>query len=92
MRGIRKKLFITYLIITGIIFLLFYLSQVVFIGKIYTYYKINQLKSYSLKIANALATNDYKTANELMEESNAKVIAVTDTGDLVFGTDRKSVV
>nr|WP_303265150.1 HAMP domain-containing sensor histidine kinase [Thermoanaerobacterium sp. CMT5567-10] len=85
MRGIRKKLFITYLIITGIIFLLFYLSQVVFIGKIYTYYKINQMKNYSLKIANALTTNDYKTANELMEESNAKVIAVTDTGNLVFG-------
>ncbi|ADL69443.1 integral membrane sensor signal transduction histidine kinase [Thermoanaerobacterium thermosaccharolyticum DSM 571] len=86
MRGIRKKLFITYLIITGIIFLLFYLSQVVFIGKIYTYYKINQLKNYSLKIANALAKNDDKTANELMEESNSKVIVVTDTGNLIFGT------
>ncbi|MGJ7044860.1 sensor histidine kinase [Thermoanaerobacterium thermosulfurigenes] len=86
MRGIRKKLFITYLIITGIIFLLFYLSQVVFIGKIYTYYKINQLKNYSLEIANALSKNDDKTANELIEESNSKVIAVTDTGILIFGT------
>lgn len=85
-RGIRKKLFITYLIITGIIFLLFYLSQVVFIGKIYTYYKINQLKNYSLEIANALSKNDDKTANELIEESNSKVIAVTDTGILIFGT------
>ncbi len=62
------------------------MSQVVFIEKIYTYYKINQLKNYSLEIANALAKNDDKIANELMEESNAKVIALTDTGNLIFGT------
>ncbi|WP_225624290.1 sensor histidine kinase [Thermoanaerobacterium thermosaccharolyticum] len=65
--------------------MLFYLSQVVFIGKICTYYKVNQLKNYSLKIANSLAANDDKTTNELVEESNSKVIAITDTGNVILG-------
>jgi signal transduction histidine kinase len=57
----------------------------VFIGKICTYYKVNQLKNYSLKIANSLAANDDKTTNELVEESNSKVIAITDTGNVILG-------
>ncbi|SNX54255.1 HAMP domain-containing sensor histidine kinase [Thermoanaerobacterium sp. RBIITD] len=86
MKGIRGKLFMTYIIITGLIFLLFYLSQVVFIEKIYTYYKVNQLKSYSSKIINSINKNNDKTINELIDESNAKVSVITDEGNIILGS------
>ncbi|SDF32791.1 Signal transduction histidine kinase [Thermoanaerobacter thermohydrosulfuricus] len=88
MKGIRKKLFISYLIIGLIILSLFWLTQVVFINKIYSYYKINQLKNYSEKIIEAINNNDEMLISELIDKSSARVIAMTENNIIIAGNNR----
>ncbi|EMT39979.1 HAMP domain-containing sensor histidine kinase [Thermoanaerobacter thermohydrosulfuricus] len=88
MKGIRKKLFISYLIIGLIILSLFWLTQVVFINKIYSYYKINQLKNYSEKIVEAINNNDEMLISELIDKSSARVIAMTENNIIIAGNNR----
>ncbi len=85
LKGIQKKLFISYLLIGGIILSLFWLTQVVFINKIYSYYKINQLKSYSEKIVEAINNNDERLMSELIDKSNARVIAISENNIIIAG-------
>ncbi|AEM78311.1 LOW QUALITY PROTEIN: integral membrane sensor signal transduction histidine kinase [Thermoanaerobacter wiegelii Rt8.B1] len=88
MKGIRKKLFISYLIIGLIILSMFWLTQVVFINKIYSYYKINQLKNYSEKIVEAINNNDEMLISELIDKSNAQVVAITENNIIIAGNNR----
>lgn len=88
MKGIRKKLFISYLIIGLIILSMFWLTQVVFINKIYSYYKINQLKNYSEKIAEAINNNDELLISELIDKSSARVIAMSENNIIIAGNIR----
>ncbi|ABY95183.1 MULTISPECIES: sensor histidine kinase [Thermoanaerobacter] len=88
MKGIRKKLFISYLIIGLIILSMFWLTQVVFINKIYSYYKINQLKNYSEKIVEAINNNDEMLISELIDKSNAQVVAMTQNNIIIAGNNR----
>jgi len=88
LKGIRKKLFISYLIIGLIILSMFWLTQVVFINKIYSYYKINQLKNYSEKIVEAINNNDEMLISELIDKSNAQVVAITENNIIIAGNNR----
>ncbi|MGB9809575.1 MAG: sensor histidine kinase [Caldanaerobacter sp.] len=88
MKGIRKKLFISYLLIALIVLLLFWLTQVVLINKIYEYYKINQLKSYSEQIVQAINNNNEMLISELIDKSNARVIAITENNMVIAGNNR----
>jgi len=88
LKGIRKKLFISYLIIGLIILSMFWLTQVVFINKIYSYYKINQLKNYSEKIVEAINNNDEMLISELIDKSNAQVVAMTQNNIIIAGNNR----
>lgn len=88
MKGIRKKLFISYLIIGLIILSMFWLTQVVFINKIYSYYKINQLKNYSEKIVEAINNNDEMLISKLIDKSNAQVVAMTQNNIIIAGNNR----
>ncbi|AAM24030.1 signal transduction histidine kinase [Caldanaerobacter subterraneus subsp. tengcongensis MB4] len=88
MKGIRKKLFISYLSIGMVVLLLFWLTQVVFINRIYEYYKINQLKSYSEQIVQAINNNNEMLISELIDKSNARVIAITENDIVIAGNNR----
>ncbi|ERM91112.1 sensor histidine kinase [Caldanaerobacter subterraneus] len=88
MKGIRKKLFISYLSIGMVVLLLFWLTQVVFINRIYEYYKINQLKSYSEQIVQAINNNNEMLISELIDKSNARVIAITENNIVIAGNNR----
>lgn len=86
LKGIQKKFFISYLLIGGIILSLFWLTQVVFINKIYSYYKINQLKNYSEKIVEAINNNNEMLLSELIDKSSARVIAISQNEILIVGS------
>ncbi|MDK2793399.1 MAG: hypothetical protein PWP75_27 [Caldanaerobacter sp.] len=88
LKGIRKKLFISYLSIGMVVLLLFWLTQVVFINRIYEYYKINQLKSYSEQIVQAINNNNEMLISELIDKSNARVIAITENDIVIAGNNR----
>ncbi|MGB9680274.1 MAG: HAMP domain-containing sensor histidine kinase [Thermoanaerobacteraceae bacterium] len=88
MKGIQKKLFTSYITIAGLILSLFWLTQVVFISNIYSYYKINQLKNYSEKIVDALNNNDESLISELIDKSNARVIAVSGSDIIISSGGR----
>ncbi|MEQ2129915.1 HAMP domain-containing sensor histidine kinase [Caldanaerobacter subterraneus KAk] len=88
MKGIRKKLFISYLSIGMVVLLLFWLTQVVFINRIYEYYKVNQLKSYSEQIVQAINNNNEMLISELIDKSNARVIAITENDIVIAGNNR----
>lgn len=86
LKGIRKRLFVSYILVAGMILILFWLTQVAFIGDIYSYYKINQLKSYSLKIIDAINNKDEKLISELIDKSNARVVAISKNNLIIAGT------
>jgi len=88
LKGIRKKLFISYLSIGMVVLLLFWLTQVVFINRIYEYYKVNQLKSYSEQIVQAINNNNEMLISELIDKSNARVIAITENDIVIAGNNR----
>ncbi|ADH60520.1 integral membrane sensor signal transduction histidine kinase [Thermoanaerobacter mathranii subsp. mathranii str. A3] len=88
LKGIQKKLFISYLLVGGIILSLFWLTQVVFINKIYSHYKINQLKNYSEKIVNAINNNDEMLISKLIDKSSARVVAITENNIIIAGDNR----
>jgi len=67
---------------------MFWLTQVVFINKIYSYYKINQLKNYSEKIVEAINNNDEMLISELIDKSNAQVVAMTQNNIIIAGNNR----
>lgn len=67
---------------------MFWLTQVVFINKIYEYYKINQLKNYSEQIVQAINNNNEMLISELIDKSNARVIAITENNIVIAGNNR----
>lgn len=71
-----------------VVLLLFWLTQVVFINRIYEYYKINQLKSYSEQIVQAINNNNEMLISELIDKSNARVIAITENDIVIAGNNR----
>ncbi|MDI6605460.1 MAG: HAMP domain-containing sensor histidine kinase [Thermoanaerobacteraceae bacterium] len=85
LKGIRKRLFVSYILITGMILTLFWLTQVAFINDIYSYYKINQLKNYSQKIVDAIGNKDEGLISELIDKSNARVVAISDNNIIISG-------
>lgn len=68
--------------------MLFWLTQVVFINRIYEYYKVNQLKSYSEQIVQAINNNNEMLISELIDKSNARVIAITENDIVIAGNNR----
>lgn len=64
---------------------LFWLTQVAFIGDIYSYYKINQLKNYSLRIIEAINNKDERLISELIDKSNARVVAISNNNMIISG-------
>lgn len=71
-----------------VVLLLFWLTQVVFINRIYEYYKVNQLKSYSEQIVQAINNNNEMLISELIDKSNARVIAITENDIVIAGNNR----
>ncbi|MDI6600182.1 MAG: HAMP domain-containing sensor histidine kinase [Thermoanaerobacteraceae bacterium] len=88
MKSIRNKLLISYLSVVLTVLIIFWLTQVVFIDRIYTRFMVDRLKNYGQQIISVLDTSgpDTSKLTAVIEESGAEVTAITRDNKIIFTT------
>lgn len=82
MKGIKKKIFLSYILVIAVILILFWLTQVVFLRKIYINSKVNELKALASYIAKNI--DQQEKLYDAAERWGVRLVIVDERGEIIL--------